>query len=520
MSIGKAAAVVSAGVLASRLLGLVRDAVLAGVLGDTVQGDLFQAAFFLPDLLFYLIAGGYLSITFIPIISKHLADGDENAAWASFAAIARPLAVVMAVLTALAMVFAERLVRLVFVDLAGVLGLAGDTAITTGAAGADLVRLTRIVLPAQFFFMLGSLLMGVQYARNRFAIPSIAPVVYNLSIIAGGLLGWRLSPTDPTPDGFVWGAVVGAVIGNFAIQWYGAHRAGLRWTRGVPLRHPAVGAYAVMALPLMVGQSFAVLDEQLIRVFAGFADDGAITALSLARKVNMVPVGLVAQAATLARLFAEGRGSELRATTSRTLRTAIFVGIGVAAVVAATAPDAIRVLFERGAWTAESTTRAAAALTIFSVSIPLWAAHQLLSRSLYAQRRMWPPVLIGTLATLLALPLYPWAVRAGDDGALLALASVAGITFSALGLGILWFAAHRHELGPLGGSIARSLPGAVIGAAAGRWAAGFVPGDGLVAATVAVAIGGLVSLLCFWTGGRLSHSEELAAVTGRLRSSA
>lgn len=526
MSIGKAAAVVGAGVLGSRILGLVRDIVLAGVLGDTVRGDLFQAAFFLPDLLFYLVAGGFLSITFIPILSSHFADDDEAGAWAAFVAVARPLALLMAVLTVVAMVFAEGLVELLFVDLAGLFGLDTADNLLVGAARDDLVRLTRIVLPAQFFFMLGSLLMGVQYARNRFALPALAPIIYNLGIIVGGLIGFAVSDGDPTPDGFVWGALAGAVLGNFALQAVGARRVGLRLPRGVPLRHPAVGEYALMAVPLMVGQSFAVLDEQLIRIFGAYAEEGAVTALALARKVNMVPVGLVAQAAgiaaypTLARLHAEGRTAQMRATAAGTLRMAFFVGGLATAAVLATSVEALRVLFERGAWTEASTQRAASALIVFSFSIPFWAAHQLLSRSLYAQRRMWAPVLIGTAATAIALPIYPWAVDQGGGGAQLAIASTAGIVITTVGLAAWWFRGHGEELGPVLGTMLRVVPAVALAGFGGRAVTNLIPaagaGGGFLPSLLAVAVGGLVAAVIYAVVSRVVASRELAALATRL----
>ena len=86
------------------------------------------------------------------------------------------------------------------------------------------VRLTRIVLPAQVFFVSGSLFMAAQYVQRRFLYPALAPVVYNLGIIGGGLLGAAIG--EPSPDAFIWGALAGAGIGSFALQWWGAHRAG------------------------------------------------------------------------------------------------------------------------------------------------------------------------------------------------------------------------------------------------------------------------------------------------------
>jgi putative peptidoglycan lipid II flippase len=269
-----------------------------------------------------------------------------------------------------------------------------------------------------------------------------------------------------------------------------------------------------------------VLDEQLIRIFGAYAEEGAVTALALARKVNMVPVGLVAQAAgiaaypTLARLHAEGRTGDLRATAAATLRMAFFVGGLATAAVIATAPEALRVLFERGAWTADSTVRAASALLVFSLSIPFWAAHQLLSRSLYAQRRMWAPVLIGTAATVVALPLYPWAVNASDGGATLAIASTAGIVLTTLGLAGYWFRGHGDEVGPVVGTMLRVVPAVALAGVAGRYAASLVPaagaGEPFVTSLLAVGAGGLVAAVVFALVSRLVASRELSTLAARL----
>ncbi|MGH8873721.1 MAG: lipid II flippase MurJ, partial [Acidimicrobiia bacterium] len=317
---GRAALVVSAGVLVSRLLGLVRDVVLAGLVGNTSAGDVYEAAFLLPDYLFYLMAGGYLSITFIPILSGYLAVGDRRGGWEALTAVARPVGTVMVVLTVAAMVAARPLVEAAF---RGLPDLAGAGGARLSASQLDEVAsLTRIVLPAQVFFVLGSLFMAVQYAHHRFLIPTLAPVVYNLGIIAGGLLGVGGRPAA----GFVWGALAGAFVGNFALQVVGARRCGWRWERGVPLGHPALGQYLAMAVPLMAGQSVVVLDEQLTRVFGQLGEEGAIFALGRARRLNMLPVGMIAQAAGvaaypfLARLAAEGRPAELSETVARAVR--------------------------------------------------------------------------------------------------------------------------------------------------------------------------------------------------------
>ena len=136
---GRAALVVSAGVLLSRILGLLREVALADLIGANAAGDAYRVAFIIPDFLNYLLAGGYMAITFIPILSRHFANDDERGAWEAFVAVARPVGLAMAVLVGISMLAAGPVIGAV-TDLA-----AEDV--------TEAARLTRIVLPAQFFFV-------------------------------------------------------------------------------------------------------------------------------------------------------------------------------------------------------------------------------------------------------------------------------------------------------------------------------------------------------------------------------
>ena len=130
--------------------------------------------------------------------------------------------------------------------------------------------------------------------------PALAPIIYNVGIIGGGLIGAAAS--EATPEAFLWGALVGSAIGNFGIQVLGARNTGTWFTQTAG--QSAVREYLVLAIPLMVGQSVAVLDEQFARVF-GQVEEGAASALTLARQLNMVPVGVIAQAAGVAWVIVE-----------------------------------------------------------------------------------------------------------------------------------------------------------------------------------------------------------------------
>ena len=258
----------------------------------------------------------------------------------------------------------------------------------------------------------GSLFMAAQYVHRRFLIPALAPVVYNLAIIGGGLLGAAIG--EASPDAFIWGAFGGAGIGSFALQWWGAHRVGLRWIR---TRTPILAEYLTLALPLMVGQSVAVLDEQFPRLFGQVVGPGAASSLSLARMLNMLAVGMIAQAAAvasfpfLARLVAGA--NEEKPIASRFARCARPWRLPCSRRLCF-GPRAVPwsgSSYQWGAFDEAASEVVAGLVAIFALSIPAWGIHQVIARWFYAHRRMWLPVLIGTGATVLAIPVD---VVAGD----------------------------------------------------------------------------------------------------------
>ena len=486
---GRAALVVSAGVLLSRVLGLLREVVLADLIGANAAGDAYRIAFIIPDFLNYLLAGGYLAITFIPILNRHFAADDEAGAWRAFVAVARPIGMAMAVLVALGMLLAEPVI---------------DSVTALDPAGVrEATRLTRIILPAQFFFVVGTLLMAVQYARGRFLIPTLAPIVYNLMIILGGLV--LTDRADPSADGFAWGVLAGAIIGNFLIQAYGAYREGLRLPGGVPMVSPVLREYLFLALPLMLAQSLVLLDESFARVFGTQLGDGPASQLGFARQTMLVPIGVVAQAAGVAaypylsRMAEEGKLQELSATLARAIRYVVVASLLATAALMALSVPTIRALFERGQFGPADTAASAGALVFYAIGIPFWGVQQLLARGFYARRQMWTPVVVGTAATVLAVPVYIILKEAmGIDG--IALASTVSIAAYTLVLGVIWLSrTGTGAAADVGRTTGRALAPA-IAAGTAAWVAARLLEDvagGFAGAALQVAIGGLVAAGAF-----------------------
>lgn len=506
LRMGTAAAVVAGSVFLSRLLGLGREALLAGLFGVGSDADLYKQAFLVPDFLNYLLAGAYLTITLIPILSKHIEAGHLDRASRAFTSVLRFVGIAVVILTVLMWVFADGLVSLVFPEVVD--------------NHDRLVSMTRLVLPAQIFLVIGALLMAVQYTHRRFLLPALAPLIYNLGIIIGGLVGAVAG--DPSPESFLWGAVIGSAIGSFGLQWWGARRTGT-WLMRPLKEESSVGEYLLLALPLMIGQSVAVLDEQFVRFF-GQVEEGATSALGFARQLNMVPVGVIAQAAGvaaypfLARLAARGDNDALIDTTSRAARNTLFVASAATAGLIVLAQPLVRLLYQYGQFTAEDADLVARLLTIYAFSIPAWGLHQILSRHFYAKRKMWTPVLIGTAFSMVAIPVWFGLYSSmGVEG--FALASTLIITGYALGMLMAWgFDSGWEPVRHLAPSLLRGLLAAAVAAGVAlSLTNALFGGDDLTVwgGLVETVVGGVTALATFLVAAYALRSPELREIRQR-----
>ncbi len=501
-----AALVIATSVLLSRVLGVIRDALIARLIGVNPEADLYFDAFLIPDLLNDFLAGAYLTITLVPILSRHLESGDNDSASRAFTSVFRFMAVAIVALTIVMWIFSDALTGLLFPEVPD---------------AERLASMTRIVLPAQIFLVLGALLMAVQYTHKRFLIPAAAPVIYNVGIIAGGLVGTAVG--EATPEAFLIGAVVGAGVGNFGLQWFGARRTGT-WFTPVAKGRSAVGEYLVLAIPLMIGQSVAVLDEQFVRIF-GQLDLGATAALSYSRKLVMVPIGVIAQAAGvaafpfLAGLYARGAHDELVETTGRAARKTLFVAAAATAGLVVLARPLVRLVFQDGRFSAADTDLVSSLVVLGAFAIPAWGLHQLLARHFYAKRKMWTPVIIGTIFSALAIPTWLGLHRImGVQG--FALASTVVMTAYALGLLVAWgFDSGWSAVRRLAPAFLRSLVSASVAAIVG-WVVvdsmGAGAGEiGLIEALFVALVAGCVTVAAFLGMSLLLRSPEMREVLGR-----
>ena len=476
--ISAAAVLLAASVLLSRVLGYAREALLAYRVGAGASTDAYYAAFQIPDLLNYLLAGGALSIAFVPLYTKYLARDDRAAADHLLSTVLGTLTALAAIATALLWWFAEPLIALQFPRF-------------DPATQAMTTHLTRIVLPAQVFFIAGGIVNATLFAHGRFGAAALAPLLYNGGIIAGGLL---LAPQMAVSvEGFAWGALAGALLGPFlAPVLYARGRVSMR-ARIAPLDRVFLG-YLLVAAPLMFGQTLLTVDEWYQRWFGALLGAGAVSHLSYARRLMQVPVAVVGQAiaaaalTALSRLFAEHRQSELNRVVLRTLQASVALAIFAAAGCFALATPLVQLVYQHGAFRADDTVQVAAILALLCFAVPAWIAQQIIARAFYARADTWRPMLLGTVVAVASIPLYR-ALGQVDGVRGLAIASAVGMTISA-GATLIW-ARWLHgapALGRLLATCARATLVAVPAAAVAHWVAG-APAASTASALTAVAIG-------------------------------
>ncbi len=392
-----ASAFLMAGILASRLLGLVRNSIIAHQFGQSFETDVYNAAFIVPDLLFFLLAGGVFSGAFTPVFTEYISTDREKDAWRIFSVVASTMTLVIGTLIVLGEVFLYPLVA------------KANPGYTPGKIAAT-VALTRILLPAQICFFLGGLMMATLTARNINTGQVFGPVIYNLGIIFGGVfLTGRYGIA-----GLCWGAFGGAVIGNLLLQWILVRRSGGYFLPGAMRkywRHPGVKSVWKLMLPVILGLALPQVSTIIGRVFASEIGEGAQSALMNANVLFQIPLGVFAQAISIASLpvmaahAARGEMKEMRSSVVYSLRSILFLTIPSSLMMIVLALPIVQFLLQSGKFTQSDAEMTATVLRPFAAGIFAWSAHSILSRGFYALKESKVPVVVGTVVTLIFVPL-------------------------------------------------------------------------------------------------------------------
>ena len=493
--IGIASLIWAVSIMLSRVVGLVREGAIGRVLGGGRDADVFLTAFVIPDFLNYLLAGGALSIVFIPIFGGYLAKGESERGWEAFSVIANTLLLMLGAATVALWFAAPSLVPIVAPGF-------------DAGQQADLVRLTRIVLPAQVFHLVGGLLSAALQARDKHALPAIAPLIYTSSVVVGGLIGG----TQAGGDGFAWGVLVGSALGPFGLPLIGCLQAGLSWRPILSFRHPDLRIYLVRSLPIMLGWSIVVVDDWLLRRMGSQVGESAIATLHYSKVLLKVPMGVFGLAAgvaafpTLTRLIAQDKHAEAYTTLSSAVRRMLVLALAAQVVLTCAGREVATVIYGSKIPAHQYATMGMT-LGIMSLGLWAWAAQTVLSRGYYALGKTWEPTVLGTLTVVLTYPLYYYLARVGTLG----LAGASAFAISLYTIVLAW-RLRRYFVGVpdhYGAFILRAVPAVAAGVAAG-WAVRLPLSDAPVLLRGALA--GTAGALVFGAVAYVLRMTELTEV--------
>ena len=383
-SLAAATVIMMASVFLSRVIGLVREQVIAHLGGTSTGIDSYVTAFFIPELLNHFLAGGFLSITFIPIFQRYLAAGDSEGAWRSFSNIITVGTAVFAVVIPVSMVCTPAILRTMGPHIAG-----EQTLQLT-------VAMTRIILPAQLFFYWGAFFSAVQMAHHRFFWPACAPLFYNAGIILGGLLLYRTAGVQ----GFAWGVLGGAFAANVIFQFMGARGVGLRYRFRFDLFDPDLRKFLLLSLPLVFGLTMTFSNEILFRFFGSFLGEGGTSSINYALRTMGFVVALFGQASGVAfypylsRLAIEQKFGEITSLLNRAVTAIAVYCIPLSLLLLVCAPQVIAILYEHGSFSAASTARTAPVFALYMAGAFAFSAAVFAVRPFYAVQKMYLPVIV------------------------------------------------------------------------------------------------------------------------------
>lgn len=481
-----AAILLAVSAVLSRLMGLVRDKVISWQFGAGNEADMYFAAFVIPDMINYLLAGGFMSITIIPLLAQCFGE-DEKEAWRFFSCVLWWMAIGSSLLTLAAIIYAPHLATLVAP------GFSSDQS-------ARLAFFMRIILPAQIFFLCGSCFTALLFLRRQFSVPALTPLIYNGGILAFGLLlplCIEEAPEHFGMTGYCIGVTFGAFLGAFALPVWVALKGGLRLQ--AVLRHHLLPKFIFIALPLMLGQTVVMLDEQFLRVFGSMAGEGWVSILNYGKRIAQVPVGLVGQAAAVAsypflvRLLAEKRFDDFDETLRKAILGAIALIIPCALLMTAACQEILEVIFQGGKFGAPETFAALLPARIMLVSTPFWIVYMVLVRGYYAFGDTLTPALTGTIITAICLPIYYFLAVPLGAWAIPALSGIAVLCYVAW-LARIW--KRRHGAGAFKNfwpicikSVVISLPAAIFARVVIHCARLFVPASSALASCLFLALG-------------------------------
>ncbi len=397
--IAKSAGVVGIAIMCSRLLGLVREQIFAGLFGAGFAYDSFVVAFRIPNLLRDLFGEGALSAAFVTVFSAYDSKKSQQETWQLAANVLTFFLVTLSLLVLLAIYCAGPIVTLLA---SGFAEVGGKIALTE--------KLTRIMLPFMVFISLSAVVMGMLNTRGKFFIPALASSFFNLGSIVGGVSLAFILPEFGQPP--IVGMAFGTLIGGFcqlAIQLPSLHRTGFRYRPQLNIKDSGLIQILKLMLPATIGLSATQLNIFINTNFAASCAEGSVSWLYYAFRLVQLPIGIFGVALSIvilplmAKQAANTELGEMKETLVSSLTMVFALTLPATAGLILLARPIIHLVFEHGAFTAADTVATANTLVFYAIGLFAYSANKVLVPAFYALGKTRYPVIASFLAVGLNL---------------------------------------------------------------------------------------------------------------------
>ena len=519
--LARSAGVFGLATIASRVLGLVRDQVLAFYFGAGDANDAFRVASRIPNLVRDLFAEGAMSAAFVPTFTGELTKNGRERAWQLASSVINALLIVTGMIVVGGIIFAEPLVRFFAADFAQVPGKLELT-----------VYLTRIMFPFLTLVAVAAALMGMLNSLGHFFIPALSPAMFNVAVIVMSLALIPMAPSLGIRDiTIVAVATLVGGIAQLAIQWPPLKREGFRYRAVIDFKDEGLRRVLLLMGPGTLGMAATQINVSVNTVLATGQGTGAVSWLDFAFRLMYLPIGLfgvsIAAAATpaISRMVAEHDFARIRSTIANALGLMMFLNVPATVGLIVLARPIVAVIFEHGEFTAADTTATAAALQLYAIGLVGYSIVRIISPTFYALQRSRIPVMVSAGSVVVNVLLNLALVRVMGYRGLALGTSITAIINATVQLTLL-----RRELSGIEGakiatSFARVLAAsAVMGAVTFAANAAFerlLPGDALflqiarLVATISLSLMGLAAIAQVLRIPEFSEARDL--VMRRLR---
>jgi len=391
----RSAGVVGSFTFLSRILGLLRDIVIANYFGATMAADAFYVAFRIPNLLRRLFAEGALSISFVPVFTEYVTQQGKEEAFRVARIIFTLITLVLLGVSTLGILFSSSIITL-FAP--GFIEHSEKFALT--------VLLNQIMFPFIFFIGLSALAMGVLNSLNHFAAPAFAPVCLNISIIGTTILLHSYF-THP-----ILAVAMGVMLGGASqllIQLVFLRRLGMKFGLDFHFAHSALKKMGLLFGPALLGVAVYHLDVFVSTVLASLLEEGSISYLYYATRFFEFPQGIFVISVatvvlpTLSRYWAEGALGDFKQELSSALRLISFITIPATVGMIVLRIPLVTIFFQRGVFSVDSTMATAGALLYYSLGLWSVAGARILVQSFYSLKDTKTPALLALLTFIINL---------------------------------------------------------------------------------------------------------------------